>query len=141
MCTLDYDYSVAAYTERPRTARKPHTCVCCGAEIHVDEAYSYVSYVGEGTAHSEHECFWCWWTRTVFSEAHGGGPVPSALEEELRECSRWDDNSPWRVHLAALKRRWRTSTVGRQALARRVFRNALIREMWSTRRILRKRAA
>lgn len=141
MCTLDYDDPVAVYTERPRTARKPHTCVGCGAQIHVGEAYSYVSYVGDGTAHSEHECFGCWWTRTVFSEAHGEGPVPSNLWNEVRDCIDGDRDSPWRIHLAAIKRRWRTSISGRRHLARSVFRKALMREIATTRAILRKRLA
>lgn len=139
MCTLDYDDPVAVYTERPRTARKPHTCVGCGAEIRIGEAYSYVSYVGDGTAHSEHECFWCWWTRTVFSEAHEGGPVPSGLWNELMDCIGGERTNPWRPHLAALKRRWRASPSGRRKLARNVFRRALGRELAKTRKILRER--
>jgi hypothetical protein len=141
MCTLDYDATVKAYLENPRTARKEHACSACGATIHNGEAYCYVSYVGDSTARSEHECFPCWWTRAEFREAHGAFPIPSFLWEELKACIEGDRTSEWRPRLAALERRWRTSTVGRRELARTIYRNALSRQLALTRRVLRKRAA
>lgn len=119
MCTLDYDEYVRAYTEDPRIARKEHSCLGCGATIHKGEAYCRVFYVSDGTGCSEKECFACWWTRSEFWVAHSGGPFPSFLWEELRDCIEGDHSSPWRGHLAALKRRWRTSLPGRMALRKK----------------------
>lgn len=141
MCTLDYDWHVKVYREDPRTARKDHSCAGCGSTIHPGSAYCYVSYVVEDSAHSEHECFYCWWTRSAFWEAHGGGSMPSCLWEELRDCVDGEHSNPWRPHLAALKRRWRTSSIGRMELAREVFRNALAHQLSLTRRIRKKRDA
>lgn len=141
MCTLDYGDPVKVYWEDPRTARKEHSCHGCGATIHKGEAYCYVSYVDEYRGNSEKECFVCWWTRAAFRDAHGAFPMPSILWEELRDCIDGDRSSPWRLHLAALKRRWRTSPFGRRELARTIYRNALSHQLALTRRILRKRAA
>lgn len=141
MCTLSCDDPVKVYREDPRTARKAHACSGCGATIHIGEPYCYVSYVDSDSARSEHECFPCWWTRTEFREAHGAFPMPNFLWEELRDCIDGQRPNPWRTHLAALKRRWRTSPTGRKALAREVVRNAVSRQLSFTRRMLRQRRA
>jgi hypothetical protein len=119
MCTLECDDLVRVYAEDPRIARKEHSCLGCGATIHRGDAYNIVFYVSDGHGYSEKECFPCWWTRTDFWEAHSGGPFPSNLWEELKECIQGDHSSPWRAHLAALKRRWRTSPIGRRVLRKK----------------------
>lgn len=139
MCTLDYDDPVEVYCEGPRTARKEHTCIGCGVVIRAGEAYCYVSYVSDGSASSEKECFACWWTRAAFRDDHGAFPMPSFLWEELRDCIDGERSNPWRPHLAALERRWRTSSVGRQQLRQTVFRSALTRELRNTMRIVARR--
>lgn len=141
MCTIDYDDPVKAYREVPRIARKEHSCSGCGATIRKDEAYCYVSYVDDYRGNSEKECFPCWWTRAEFRVAHGAFPLPSFLWEELKECIDGERTSEWRPRLAALKRRWRTSPIGRSELAQTIYRTALLRQLALTRRILRKRAA
>ena len=140
MCTIDYDSQVKVYREDPRTARKEHSCVGCGAAIHKGEAYCYVSWVGDTTARSEQECFACWWTRREFCLAHWGGPLPSFLWEDLEECIDGERSNPWQPHLAALKRRWRVSWSGRKSLAAGWWRRAITRQLRLTRRIVRERA-
>lgn len=140
MCTIDYDDPVRVYRESPRIARKEHECSGCGAVIRNGEAYCYVSYVDDYRGNSEHECFACWWTRSAFWAEHNGGPLPSLLWEELRDCIGGERTNTWRPHLAALQRRWRTSSIGRRELARTIFRAALSRQFSLTRRILRMRA-
>ena len=141
MCTLDYDVLVRVDTEDPRISRKEHSCLGCGTTIRKGEAYCRVFYVSDGYGHSEKECFACWWTRREFWEEHGGGPMPWALEDELRECIGGERRNPWRIHLAALRRRWRTSAPARRALHEGWFQGALNRQLRFTRRVLSKRLA
>ena len=141
MCTLNQDDPVEAYRESAHTARKAHSCSGCGATIQKGEAYCRLFYVADHSASSEKECFACWWTRHEFWEAHSGGPLPWALEEYLHECIEGDRSSPWRPHLAALKRRWRVSDTARRDLRTGWFICAVNRQLELTRRILRKRAA
>jgi hypothetical protein len=79
----------------------------------------YHSHVFDGSVASEKLCAACWLVRECFAERHEHGlPFPSDLRHTIRECVS-DDGEEWRVHMAMLQRRWRTSPRGRKWLHRR----------------------
>lgn len=122
MCSIDYE-PCQAWSETPRTARKAHRCSSCCQTIAAGEAYLNLGYVFDGSGGTEKVCFPCWWVWEIFGSAHGQKPMPSNLDEAIQECIG-DGDDDWRGELAFLKRRFRTSPVGRERL----------RELWARRR-------
>lgn len=108
MCHVDFDGDYAkVWNETPRRAAREHHCAGCGATIYRGETYldhrSFSDFWW-----TEAGCFWCWWAREMFVEAHGRQSfVFSELESRLRECISENDDAEdqWRPVLAAL--RWR----------------------------------
>lgn len=100
---------------------QPHECDGCGAIIARGDAYLGHSSFWDGRWAGERMCFACWWTREVFGDAHSGNCVPSALWEQLQECigENDDDEDEWRDHLAAMKKRHRSSPSWSRTLWRR----------------------
>jgi hypothetical protein len=118
MCSLDLE-SCPVWDERVRTARKQHECSCCGQAIKPGEAYMYHSHVFGGSAASEKLCAVCWFVREAFADRHEHWmPFPRDLRHTIRECVS-DYGEDWRVHMAVLQWRWRTSASGRKWLRRR----------------------
>lgn len=99
-----------------------HECDGCGLVIKRGDPYLRHSNLYEGSWTREKMCFWCWWTRKVFADAHEGMLFqPSALWETLQECigENDDDEDPWRWYFATLKRRFRMSPAGRRQATRK----------------------
>lgn len=116
MCTLDYEGTCPVWREVPRVARTKHECDACGSAIRPGEPYLDHSHVYDGSAASEDMCFACWWARTEFAEAHPLIPVPSMFMEDVRGCISDEEEPRWRLILASLLRRFRTSPRGRLTL-------------------------
>lgn len=120
MCTIDLE-PCSVWREVVRKARKEHTCDGCGHVVPAGEQYTAHAHIFDGNASSETMCAVCWVVRESFSEAHGLRCQPSDIRNMLAECIQGERSSPWRLHLAILKRRWRVSPSGRIHLQRRIL--------------------
>lgn len=124
MCQVyDGDLETAkVWNETPRRAAKLHHCVGCGAPIRPGEAYlDHRSYLDSWW--TEAGCFWCWWARKMFHDAHGGLMFMfSTLEQTLRDCIGENDDplDVWRPVLAALLWRYHRSPAYQRRFHRRV---------------------
>jgi hypothetical protein len=121
MCSLDLE-PCTVWRNTPRKARKPHVCVCCGAGIAPGTHYLDHFNVFDGNSSSESLCGFCWFIWQQFGDAHDMQPTPGALYEQLQDCigENDDDEDEWRPLFAAIKRRWRVSTRGREHLVERI---------------------
>ncbi len=110
MCIFSSDDRDEAkvWVETPRRAAKEHHCTGCGAFIRPGETYldhrSFSDYW-----YSEAACFWCWWSREMFVQAHSARQYfcIAELERELTDCIDQNDNPEdgWRPVLQALLER------------------------------------
>lgn len=106
MCQISHEDGDEAkvWAETPRRAATVHHCAGCGAAIRPGEAYlDHRSFSDSWWV--EAACFWCWWAREMFAEAHGRRFfVFSELLDRLRECigENDDEGDVWRPVLAAL---------------------------------------
>jgi hypothetical protein len=123
VCAIDLE-PCAVWREVVRKARKVHECDGCGAIIPVGEHYTAHAHVFDGPVRSDKMCSVCWVLREDFADAHGMRCMPSNLWEMLDECTQGERSSPWRLHLAILKRRWRVSRSGRIHLRQQISQRA-----------------
>jgi hypothetical protein len=112
MCEIDYGESCEVWRETRHTARKRHSCDCCGAAISVGEKYLQHYSVFEGDPTNEKMCGACADIREQFQKEHGaimGGP--GYFEELLADCI---DDGPkserkWTPMLEAIQARRATA--------------------------------
>jgi hypothetical protein len=120
MCAIDLE-PCAVWREVVHRARKEHVCDGCGSVVPAGEHYTAHAHVFDGHARSEKMCAVCCVVRESFSEQHGLRCQPWDIRNMLAECIQGERSSPWRLHLAILKRRWRVSPSGMVHLHQRIL--------------------
>lgn len=133
MCSVDSDDTETAkvWCETPRRAAKLHHCAGCGVPIRPGEAYLDHRSFSDGWW-TEAACFWCWWTRDMFVDAHGSQLfVFSQLHQTLLDCIGENDDPEdvWRPVLAALWWRHHRSPAHLRRIHRREVARALAEEI------------
>lgn len=110
MCVIDLKGQCEVWNEVERTARKPHRCSCCQAEILPGHRYCSHFSKFEGDVTAEKMCGACQEARGAFAHAHDSAlPCPSYFLTLLEECiADGDEESErqWTPMLAAI-RAWR----------------------------------
>jgi hypothetical protein len=113
MCEINDGERSQVWRESIHRARKPYTCRVCRAPIAVGDLYGLVFSVFDGEADTERSCFACDVARRDFYDEHNGGPMPSAIEEHLRECVRGagpehmsNEDRRWVAYLDGIDARW-----------------------------------
>lgn len=107
MCELSFDGDLGFMAEEERTARKAHTCACCGSTISPGKRYTVLSYKYEGDVGSEKCCAPCNRVRHTFGKEHNGYPFPSSLTEYMDECvvDREPGYRRWSAMLSRIRKR------------------------------------
>jgi hypothetical protein len=103
MCEIYNDEPSKVWSERERTARKPHVCHCCGGAIAPGERYTAIFWVGDGVGY-EKECAPCSAMAAEFKRVHGMRWTPSHMSHALVECidEEGDDSEAGRKWTAAM---------------------------------------
>lgn len=109
MCSIDLE-PCEVWSETKRTARKLHTCDCCGGLIRPGRVYVVHFSMFHGEKTSEKMCASCLAVAEAFQADHGQRSVPSSMRELLYECvSDGDPESKrWQLHLLNMDKRLAT---------------------------------
>jgi hypothetical protein len=86
-CSIDVDVSATCAWEEWRTARKPHVCCECEAEIALGETYEHARGVWDGRWYVYRTCAPCARIRQDYCR---WGWEYGALAEQIEECLGFD---------------------------------------------------
>lgn len=86
MCVIDLE-PCEVWSEKERTARKAHSCSCCGSAIHPGQRYLDHFSVYDGSATLQKACLPCRDDRKEFADEHDGMICnPGYFMEMLGDC-------------------------------------------------------
>lgn len=104
MCSIDLEPCSVWDESEVKSARKVHTCDCCGGRIEPGSSYLRHFSVFDGDVTTEKCCASCRAARDEFRDHHGTVGTPGYTMQLLMEC--WSGES--RKYWTEQDRRWRS---------------------------------